>query len=325
VVKILVTGGAGYIGSHMCKMLAEAGHQPFVFDNLSTGHAEAVQWGSHLSGDLVDAERVREVFDEVRPDGVIHFAAKSLVGESVAQPGLYYRNNVSGALNVVEQVRHRPGCAFVLSSTCAIFGAAQKPTIDETHPINPINPYGSSKRMVEVQLADFWSAYRMPSMALRYFNAAGADPSGVIGESHHPETHLIPNLLEAALGRGGRLQVLGTDYPTADGTCIRDYVHVNDLCRAHLQGLELMQREPGCYAFNLGIGRGFSVQQVIDSAASVIGRAVDFERAPRRSGDPPQLVADSTRAQQALGWQPQYTTLESIIETAWRWHRDRRF
>ncbi len=308
----------------MCKMLAEHGHQVSVLDDLSTGHLEAVRWGKLHRGDLVDAARVSEVFREVRPEAVMHFAAKAVVPESVVHPELYYRTNVIGTLNVLDQVRQIPGCLFVFSSTCAIFGSAQTPKIGETHPINPINSYGRSKRMVEVVLADYWPAYRLPSVSLRYFNAAGADPAGEIGESHTPETHLIPNVLEAAAGRKPQLRVYGNDYPTHDGTCVRDYVHINDLCRAHMLGLQLMQRDPGCHAFNLGSGSGFSVQQVLEAASNVIGRKMEFELAERRPGDPASLVADSALAHKVLDWEPAFT-LDAIIESAWRWHQARKF
>jgi UDP-glucose 4-epimerase len=309
----------------MCKMLADHGHDVAVFDDLSTGHLEAVRWGTLYRGDLADPIRLAQVFEEFRPEGVLQFAARIVVSESVSNPALYYRTNVLGSLNLIEQVRRYPGCALVFSSTAAIFGEPQTPTIGEEHPKNPINPYGRSKLIVEALLADYWSAYRMPSVSFRYFNAAGADPSGEIGEAHSPETHLIPNVLESVLGRGGSIQVFGQDYSTRDGTCVRDYVHVNDLCRAHLQGLELMRSRPGRYAFNLGNGSGFTVKEVLDASAQVVGGKVQFLFAPRRAGDPPTLIADSGEARRVLNWQPACPRLEEIIESAWRWHRARKY
>ncbi len=323
--RLIVCGGAGYIGSHMCKLLAENGHEVNVLDNLATGHREAAQWGTLHVGDIGDAAFVAEVFGRIRPDGVLHFAARSLVAESVAKPREYWLNNVVATLNLLEQVRRTPDCVFVFSSTAAIFGNPRSEVIDELHPRDPINAYGRSKLAIELVLQDYWQAYKLPSVSFRYFNAAGADASGRIGESHQPESHLIPRILESMLGREEKLKVFGDDYETPDGTCIRDYIHVADLCQAHLLGLEYLRRNPAAHFFNLGNGTGFSVREVIDVAQRVIGRPIPHDMAARRPGDPARLVARSDKARQALGWNPQHAALEKIIESAWRWHSDRKF
>jgi len=319
--RILVCGGAGYIGAHMVKCLAEHGHEITVFDNLATGHRAAVQWGTLVVGDVLDRAALDAVFALRRHDAVMHFCARSLVGESVVEPYVCYRNNVVGTLTLLEAMRTAGVDRIVFSSTAAVFGNPLHDPIDEDHPTAPINPYGASKRMCERLLEDAAAAYGLRSVALRYFNAAGADPAGRIGESHQPETHLIPNVLRAALGQGPALKVFGDDYPTRDGTCVRDYVHVDDLAAAHLAALSLMEDTPGFHAFNLGNGAGFSVREVIAAAERVCGRRIVCEPAPRRPGDPPTLVASGARARELLGWQPGYTELDAIIETAWRWHR----
>jgi UDP-glucose 4-epimerase len=323
--RLIVCGGAGYIGSHMCKLLAESGHEVTVVDDLSTGHREAVQWGELQVGDIGDGSFLGPLFDRIRPQGVLHFAAKSLVSESVAQPHEYWRNNVVATHTLLDHVRRTPGCVFVFSSTAAIFGNPDRDTIDEQQPCEPINAYGRTKLAIELLLRDYWKAYGLPSVSFRYFNAAGADASAAIGESHQPESHLIPRVLESMLGRGEPLQVFGDDYPTPDGTCIRDYIHVSDLCKAHLLGLEHLQRAPDAHFFNLGNGAGFSVREVIQAAGDVIGRPIPYDIAPRRPGDPARLVADSGKARDRLGWTPGYRDLRGIIETAWRWHSGRRF
>lgn len=323
--KVLVCGGAGYIGSHMVRHLLANGHQPVVFDNLSTGHREAVGGAPLVEGDLMDRAALAALFQGARFDAVMHFCARSLVGESVEQPYAYYENNVGGTLNLLQAMREAGVGRLVFSSTAAVFGQPQSPLIDERHATSPINPYGASKLMVERILADAHRAHGLRSVALRYFNAAGADPSGDIGESHQPETHLIPNVLRAALGQDGGLKVFGDDYATADGTCARDYVHVNDLAAAHLQALGFMEAHDGAHVFNLGNGHGFTVLQVIEAARRVTGVDIPFERAPRRAGDPAVLVASSARAREALGWAPHYTDIGAIIETAWRWHRAPRY
>ena len=322
---ILICGGAGYIGSHMLKWLALRGYRVTVLDNLSTGHREAVQWGELVEADLLDPASLERVFAGRRFDAVMHFCARSLVGESVAQPYDYYANNVSGTLNLLQAMQRHGVAKLVFSSTAAVFGNPVSARIDEVHPKAPINPYGASKLMVERMLQDAASAYGLRSVALRYFNAAGASPEGDIGESHQPETHLIPNALRAALGTGPALKLFGTDYPTPDGTCVRDYVHVDDLAQAHERALAYMQAHEGAHAFNLGNGQGFSVREVIEAASRVAGRAVPFEVAPRREGDPATLVASSERARAELGWSPAHASLDEIIGTAWRWHQSPRY
>lgn len=322
---ILLCGGAGYIGSHMLKWLALRGYRVTVLDNLSTGHREAVQWGELVEADLLDPASLERVFAGRRFDAVMHFCARSLVGESVAQPYDYYANNVSGTLNLLQAMQRHGVAKLVFSSTAGVFGNPMSARIDEDHPKAPINPYGASKLMVERMLQDAASAYGLRSVALRYFNAAGASPEGDIGESHQPETHLIPNALRAALGTGPVLKLFGDDYPTPDGTCVRDYVHVDDLAQAHEQALAYIQAHEGAHAFNLGNGQGFSVREVIEAASRVAGRAVPFEVAPRRDGDPATLVASSERAREELGWSPAHASLDEIIGTAWRWHQSPRY
>jgi len=318
---ILVCGGAGYIGSHMARCLAEHGYVVTVLDNLSTGHAQAVQWGQLIQADILQTQALEAVFSQHNFDAVFHFCARSLVGESVVQPYDYYQCNVSGTLNLLQAMYKYGVQRLIFSSTAAIFGQPQSSVIDEDHPARPINPYGASKQMVERLLADAAHAYGLRSVALRYFNAAGASADARIGESHACETHLIPNLLKSVLGTGPTLKVFGNDYPTPDGTCIRDYVHVEDLAQAHLLALDYLNDQPGAQAFNLGTGHGFSVQQVIDAAAQVVGQPIAYEIAPRRAGDPAVLVASNTRAKTVLGWEPKWTQLPNIIESAWRWHR----
>lgn len=319
--RILVCGGAGYIGAHMVRYLLRHGHDAIVLDNLSTGHRKAVPKGLLEEGDLLVAASLRSIFARHQFDGVIHFCARSLVGESVLKPYAYYENNVAGTLNLLQAMQEAEVSRLVFSSTAAVFGNPETPLIDEEHPKRPINPYGASKLMVERILADAAHAYGLSSVALRYFNAAGADPEGGIGEAHEPETHLIPNVLKAALGQGAGLRVFGADYPTRDGTCTRDYVHVNDLASAHLLALQYMQSNPGAHVFNLGNGQGFTVLEVIEAARRVTGSNIEFVQEARRAGDPAVLVASSDRARQVLGWQPTFTDLGEIIETAWRWHQ----
>ncbi len=319
---ILICGGAGYIGSHMAQWLAERGHQLTVLDNLSTGHRDAVHWGELVEADLLDPASLERAFHGRRFDAVMHFCARSLVGESVTQPYAYYANNVNGTLNLLETMRRHAVDKVVFSSTAAVFGNPVSEVMDEDHPKVPINPYGASKLMAERILADAAQAYGLRSVALRYFNAAGALPEHGIGEAHACETHLIPNVLRAALGNGPSLKVFGDDYPTPDGTCVRDYVHVQDLAQAHALALDYMDRQEGAHAFNLGNGRGFSVREVIASATEISGKDIPFEVVSRRAGDPATLVASSGKAREALGWQPRWTELAPIIESAWRWHRN---
>ncbi|PJJ96582.1 UDP-glucose 4-epimerase GalE [Lysobacteraceae bacterium NML91-0213] len=323
--RVLVCGGAGYIGSHMAKWLAAHGVAPVVLDNLSTGHREAVRFGPLVEADLLDPASLDAAFAQGPFEAVMHFCARSLVGESVQQPLAYYDNNVTGTLNLLQAMQRHGVDRIVFSSTAAVFGEPVAATIDEDHPKAPINPYGASKLMVERVLADAAHAYGLRSVALRYFNAAGASADGDIGEAHTPETHLIPNVLRAALGDGSRLKVFGDDWPTADGTCVRDYIHVDDLAQAHWLALDFMAAHAGAHAFNLGNGRGFSVREVIAAAEAASGHEVPFDIAPRRAGDPAVLVAASDRARQVLGWAPRHADLQAIIASAWRWHCQPRF
>jgi UDP-glucose-4-epimerase GalE len=321
--RVLVTGGAGYLGSHTCKALAAAGHQPIVYDNLSRGHRSLVRWGPLEVGDLGDGARLREVIVRHRPDGIIHFAALAYVGESVADPALYYRNNVCGSLSLFETMRENGPNLIVFSSSCATYGPPKVVPIPEDHPQSPINPYGASKLMVEHMLRDHAAAYGWRWMSLRYFNAAGADPDGEIGELHDPETHAVPLAVLAALGRVPSFQVYGTDYPTADGSAVRDYVHVSDLAAAHIAALVHLSNGGHSMAANLGTGIGTSVLELVEAVGQVAGRRVPITRSARRSGDPDVLVADARRARDVLGWQPRYTNIKDIVATAWNWHRSR--
>lgn len=324
--KVLVVGGAGYIGSHMVKMLASDGYDVVVLDNLSTGFRESVKYGTLIIGDLADVNLLENIFIKHKFDGVMHFAANSLVGESMQNPSKYYRNNVSNTQNLLDvMVRHHVK-HFIFSSTAATFGEPSYSPIDENHPQNPINPYGSTKLMVERILKDYHSAYGLNSVSLRYFNACGADPEGEIGELHDPETHLIPLILQAASGRRQDITVFGRDYPTEDGTCIRDYIHINDLCSAHAQALNYIteQSHAGAFAFNLGNGKGFSVQEVIDVVKEVVerdGYNLTVKDGERRQGDPAILVADSKLAQATLQWEPKFDQLKIIVEHAWNWEK----
>ena len=318
---ILVTGGAGYVGSHACKALAAAGYRPVTYDNLERGRGDAVKWGPLEQGDLSDLPRLREVFSTYRPAAVMHFAALAYVGESASNPALYYRNNILGALNLFEAMRQFDVAAVVVSSSCAVYGAPESTPIDEDHPKHPISPYGVGKWVVERMLEDLQRAHGLRSVCLRYFNAAGADPDGEIGETHDPETHLIPLVLDAALGRQPHITVFGADYDTPDGTCLRDYIHVTDLAEAHVLALKwLLSGSEASTALNLGVGKAWSVMEVIETARRVTGRTIEVAAAPRRAGDPPVLVADPTRAGKILGWSPRRSSLETQIADAWRWH-----
>jgi UDP-arabinose 4-epimerase len=318
---VLVTGGAGYIGSHTAKALSRAGYMPVTVDNLSRGHAWAVKWGPLEQADLGDKEALRAIFRRWQPKAVLHFAAHAYVGESVSDPFLYYRNNVAGTLSLLEAMREAGCDKIVFSSTCATYGTPDRNPITEDTPQQPVNPYGASKLMVERILGDADHAYGLRSVILRYFNASGADPEGEIGEAHDPETHLIPLALEAAAGTGPGLKVFGKDYDTPDGTCIRDYIHVADLASAHVAALDRLRAGSGSCQINLGNGNGFSVLEVIRTIESVTGRKVPFEFAPRRPGDPPVLVADAQRASDLLKWQPQYAALDDQVRHAWQWLR----
>ena len=319
--RILVTGGAGYIGSHACKCLAAAGHEPWCFDAFLTGWREAVQFGPLVEGDLLDPDALARAFAAARPDAVMHFAALSLVGESMAEPGRYWRNNVVGTLNLLEAMRRADVDALVFSSTAAVYGDGDDALIPETAPLRPGSTYGATKMAVERAIGDFGAAHGLRAVIFRYFNVAGADPGARIGECHRPETHLVPLVLEAASGRRPALTVFGADYPTPDGTCIRDYVHVEDLVEAHRLGLErLLRGEPGLTA-NLGTGHGFSVRDVITAARAVTGLEVPHRVGARRSGDPSRLVCDGRLATAALGWRPVRSELATMIADAWRWHQ----
>jgi UDP-arabinose 4-epimerase len=318
--SILVTGGAGYIGAHACKALAQCGYEPVAFDNLACGHQDSVRWGPFEQGDIGDRKRLDEVIARYRPEAVMHFAAFAYVGESVTNPGKYYGNNVSGTLTLLEAIRDHSIGRVVFSSSCATYGVPEQVPIGEDCPQHPINPYGRSKLMAEQMLRDFGTAHGIRSISLRYFNAAGADPDGEVGELHEPETHLIPLALGAAAGTAPPLSIYGDDYPTPDGTCVRDYIHVTDLADAHVIGLERLLEGGGSDVYNLGAGRGTSVREVLGTVARVTGREVPHSVAPRRPGDPPVLVSDTRKVATELGWKPRLSDVETIIATAWEWH-----
>ncbi|KAA8606504.1 UDP-glucose 4-epimerase [Salipiger aestuarii] len=317
---VLVTGGAGYIGSHACKALKAAGFTPVTYDNLVTGWQDAVKFGPFERGDLSDRARLDAVFTQYQPIAVMHFAALSQVGEAMSEPGRYWRNNVGGSLTLIEAACAAGCLNFVFSSTCATYGEHDNVVLDESTPQDPLNAYGASKRAVENILRDFEAAYGLQSVIFRYFNVAGADPDGEIGEHHRPETHLIPVMLEAIDGKRPALTIHGTDYDTADGTCIRDYVHVCDLVDAHVLGLKWLRDGKGSRVFNLGTGMGFSVREVIDASRTVTNREVPHSEGPRRAGDATKLVSGSTRAAAELGWEPTRSTMAQMIADAWHWH-----
>ncbi len=317
--NILVVGGAGYIGSHMVKHLLKDGHHVIVVDNLSTGYKDAVLTKAFFEVDISDQKNLSKIFEANSIDAVFHFASFIQVGESVTDPAKYYRNNVAATLSLLEVMVKFKVMHFVFSSTAAVFGNPTYSPIDEKHPKEPINPYGQSKLMVEKILEDFDRAYGLKSVSLRYFNAAGADPEGELGERHIPETHLIPLVLQAASGRRDSISVFGQDYDTPDGTCVRDYIHINDLADAHVKAIDYLKKGNPCAAFNLGNGKGFSVKEIIDAAVKVTGKKIPVEYVERRAGDPATLVADASLAQKVLGWIPQYQNVEDIISHAWAW------
>lgn len=323
---VLVTGGAGYIGSHAVLALQQAGFEVIVLDNLVYGHRELVEEVLQVKlvvGDTTDRPLLDQLFSSHSIAAVMHFAAYAYVGESVSQPAKYYRNNVMGTLSLLEAMQAADVKRFVFSSTCATYGVPKSSPIPEDHPQNPINPYGASKLMVERMLPDFDVAHGLKSVCFRYFNAAGADPEGRLGEDHNPETHLIPLVLQTALGKRSHISVFGTDYPTPDGTCIRDYIHVTDLATAHVLGLQQLLDGGDSAIFNLGNGNGFSVKQVIEAAKRITGCEIPVVECDRRAGDPPALVGSSDRARRVLGWQPQYADLDQILTHAWHWHQKR--
>ena len=318
--KILVTGGAGYVGSHAARLLTREGHRVWIYDNLSRGHAAATQGLPLIRGNLSDSDRLANVMRDNQIEAVMHFAAFALVGESVTDPNLYYENNVVGSLRLLQAMREANVNRIVFSSTTATYGEPEKSPIAETTPQHPINPYGFSKLAVEHLLDDFSAAYGIGFAALRYFNASGASADGVIGEDHRPESHLIPLVLQVALGQRDKISIFGNDYPTPDGTCVRDYIHVDDLASAHLKALARIEPGKGM-KLNLGSGVGYSVQQVIETCRQVTGHPIPAVNAPRRPGDPPALVADSSLAQRTLDWRCCYSDLQTIVASAWNWHR----
>ena len=323
--KVLVCGGAGYIGSHINKMLNQQGYETVVFDNLVYGHREAVKWGELVVGDLADTAALDELFERNSFDAVFHFAAYAYVGESVTNPEKYYFNNVSNTLNLLHAMKEHGVNKIIFSSTCATYGEPERVPITEDMPQNPINPYGATKLMVERIFKDYNKAYGLNFVVLRYFNAAGADPDGEIGESHDPETHIIPLVLDAASGIRPDVKVFGTDYDTPDGSCVRDYIHVTDLASAHLLALHHLERGKPSDFFNLGNEKGTSVFEVVESVRRVTGRDFTATIAPRRSGDPAKLVGSSKKAQEVLGWKPKYADIDTIVSHAWKWHEKKEY
>lgn len=317
---VLVVGGAGYVGSHANKELHKRGYDTVVFDNLATGHRRHAQWGDFVLGDIGDERQLDLLFSQHKIDAVMHFAAFSQVGESVQHPERYYINNVSNTLKLLNAMRKYDVNALIFSSTCATYGVPQHLPLTEEHPQAPINPYGRSKLMMEQIMSDYSDAYGLKFSPLRYFNAAGADLDGAIGETHDPETHLIPLVFHAALGKRPALKIFGTDYDTPDGACIRDFIHVTDLADAHILALEYLQNGGASDAFNLGYGEGYSVLEVLAEAEKVCGRPIPTEEAERRAGDPAQLVGSSAKAEKVLSWKPKFSDLNTILSSAWAWH-----
>lgn len=317
---VFVTGGAGYVGSHCCKAFANAGWNVVVFDNLSRGWREMVRWGDLIEGDILDLESLKAAMARVKPDAVAHFAAFAYVGESVEEPGMYYRNNSLGTLNILDAMRANNVKNIVFSSTCATYGVPVRTPIDEEHPQSPINPYGWSKFIVEKMLADYSVAHDLRYAALRYFNAAGADPDGAIGERHEPETHVIPLAIRGALRNDYTFTIFGNDFDTRDGTGLRDYIHVADLADAHCRALEYLLGGGASDVFNLGTGNGTTVEEIAAAVEYVSGKKLPRKIGPRRAGDPPALVASAEKAERILGWKPQHSDIKNIIASAWRWH-----
>jgi UDP-glucose-4-epimerase GalE len=318
---VLVTGGAGYIGSHTAKELSRAGYRVVVYDNLSRGHRWAVRWGAFEEGDLLDQERLRSVLVKHEVQAVLHFAALIAVGESMQTPEIYFRNNVGGSLSLLNAMRSASVSRLVFSSTAAVYGTPEIVPIDESNPKAPASPYGDSKLMVEKILEWEGVCHGLKWVALRYFNAAGCDAEGETGEAHYPETHLIPAILEAAQGLRPACPIFGSDYPTPDGTCIRDYIHVTDLADAHVRALRYLENGGSSVAMNLGTGDGYSVNQILAAAEAATGRPIPIERQPRRPGDPPRLVAAPRRTMETLAWKPMHSSIENILKTAWAWQQ----
>lgn len=323
--NILVAGGAGYIGSHMALYLLEKGYTPIIYDNLSEGHKEAVLGGMFVKGDIQDEAKLTEVLQTYNVSAVMHFAAHCYVGESVTDPEKYYSNNVFNTFSLLNTMRKCKIDKFIFSSSCATYGIPQKLPLTEDHPQNPINPYGNTKLVVEKILADYEKSYDFHSVSLRYFNAAGADLKGRIGEAHDPETHLIPNVINKALGKIDKLSIFGNDYPTPDGTCVRDYIHILDLAQAHFLALEQLFAGKKTDFYNLGNGKGYSNKEVIETVEKIAGKKIDFEYLEKREGDPPILVGSSEKAISELGWKPQFADINKIIETAFLWHQNKRY
>lgn len=321
--SVLVAGGAGYIGSHMCKLLYQNGFTPIVIDNLSYGHKEFVKWGPLIIGDIANKELVQKTIQTYQPIAAFHFSAFTYVGESVQNPQKYYQNNVVQTIHFLDSLIEMNVKHVIFSSSCATYGIPQEKYLTESHPQNPINPYGMTKLIIEKCLQDYSKAYGLKSVSLRYFNAAGADPDHEIGEDHNPETHLIPLVLDVALKRKKSITIFGDNYPTKDGTCIRDYIHINDLGLAHLQALKYLQNQGETTAFNLGNGQGFSVKEIIAKTIKITNKPIPIEIGPKREGDPPILVGNASKAHSVLKWTPQYANIQTIIKTAWAWHQRR--
>ncbi|MEM4525371.1 MAG: UDP-glucose 4-epimerase GalE [Methanothermobacter sp.] len=317
---IFIVGGAGYIGSHVNKFLSNKGYETLILDNLSKGHEEFVKWGKFIKGDLKNKRLLDKIFKEYDISAVMHFAALTDVRDSIKDPGSYYKNNVKNTLNLLDAMQKNNINKFIFSSTCAVYGDPMETPITENHPCNPISPYGRSKLMIENILEDYSNAYDFNYVSLRYFNAAGADPQTEIGEWHEPETHLIPIILDVAIGKRENVQIFGTDYPTPDGTCIRDYIHVMDLADAHYKALRFLEKDKS-EIFNLGNGDGFSVKEIIETCREVTGEEISTIKSDRRPGDPPILIGSSEKARKILKWKPEFTDIKNIIKTAWKWHQ----
>lgn len=323
--NVLVSGGAGYIGSHSARILEAYGHNPVIYDNLVYGHRKSVSKYPFHKGDVGDRKKITRVLKEEKIDLVMHYAAYAYVGESVTDPRKYYNNNVAASIGLLDSMLDAGVGRIIFSSSCSTFGIPSTSELDENHPQAPINPYGMTKLVIERILADYGAAYGLKHVAIRYFNAAGADPSGLIGEDHDPETHLIPLVLKTALGQREQVSIFGTDYGTKDGTCVRDYIHVCDLAEGHILAMDYLERGGDSTSFNLGNGKGYSVREVIETARKVTGKLIKVTETPRRPGDPDRLVASSDKAMRVLGWKPKFPKLEDIVDTAWNWHSSHPF